>query len=163
VIIYLMRHGIAAPCAPGESDENRPLTDEGRALLREQARGFWNLKPKVDQIFASPLRRARETADLMAAGWPHRELRVEPPPITITSSLAPPARWEALVMQMRETTEAGALVIGHEPTMSAWVGALCFDEPGCGLFKPGTIAAIDLGDPRRLLWIMPPEMLRQIW
>ena len=65
-VIYLMRHGIAADPAPGMSDADRALTPDGVRKTVRVAAGLAKLGVKPDVILSSPLRRAEETAHLVA-------------------------------------------------------------------------------------------------
>src|SRR5690348_14219470 len=85
--LYLVRHGRAAERGDEwPDDRKRPLTPQGIARFREVVRGLSALGVRIDVIFTSPLVRARQTADLLAAGLhPH-------PSVEITSVLAPGTR-----------------------------------------------------------------------
>src|SRR5690348_11348801 len=67
--LYIMRHGIAvARGAEGFSDDSkRPLTPEGKDKLRDVAKGLKRFGVELDWIVSSPLVRAAETADIVAA------------------------------------------------------------------------------------------------
>src|SRR5580765_427313 len=62
VRLYLVRH---AEAAPGEPDELRRLTPSGRAAARDLGRRLAEEEPP-DAVLASPLLRARETAEEIA-------------------------------------------------------------------------------------------------
>jgi phosphohistidine phosphatase len=62
VRVFLVRH---AEAAPGEPDALRPLTPEGRETAR--ALGELLAGERIDAVVSSPLRRARETAEAVAA------------------------------------------------------------------------------------------------
>jgi phosphohistidine phosphatase len=66
VVVYIMRHGIAADPAPGMSDVDRALTAEGVRKTERVAVGLQRIGVKPDVILSSPLRRAEETARLVA-------------------------------------------------------------------------------------------------
>ena len=69
--LYLVRHAIAAE--RGEDwpdDDKRPLTEKGIARFKEGLQGLTWLDVAIDEIFTSPLVRAKQTADLLAAGIP---------------------------------------------------------------------------------------------
>jgi phosphohistidine phosphatase len=73
--ILIVRH---AEAAPGEPDELRPLTPEGREHARAlggrlRAEGF-----VPDAVVTSPLLRARETAAALALGDPVVDERLAP-------------------------------------------------------------------------------------
>ena len=61
VRLYLVRH---AKAAPGDPDELRPLTPEGREEARRLAERLAAERP--DAVVTSPLLRARETAEVLA-------------------------------------------------------------------------------------------------
>jgi broad specificity phosphatase PhoE len=66
--LYLMRHGIAADLGDAGvlKDEDRPLTLEGRAKMRQAAEGIGEFGLKLNLILTSPLLRARQTAEVVA-------------------------------------------------------------------------------------------------
>src|ERR1700678_2627326 len=68
MILYVLRHGSAEDePPPGGDDGARRLTARGREKVREAAAGMRALGLKFDAILASPLPRAAETAELVAA------------------------------------------------------------------------------------------------
>lgn len=88
--LYIVRHGIAVDRADpaATTDEERWLTDEGKAKTRLVALGLQALGVEIDAIFSSPLVRARQTAEVLAKVLhPARRLR-----LTETSSPASPSR-----------------------------------------------------------------------
>ena len=66
--IYFLRHGIAyeRETWEGDNDELRPLTEEGIAAMKVEAKIFKGLKLKLDAIITSPLVRAHDTAKIVA-------------------------------------------------------------------------------------------------
>ena len=60
--IVLLRHGIAEDATPDKKDEDRGLTSEGHARMKQIARGLERALPKVQAIYSSPLLRAVQTA-----------------------------------------------------------------------------------------------------
>ena len=70
--LYLVRH---AEAAPGEPDELRSLTQEGREQARSLAQRLRDEDAAPAVILTSPLLRARETGDELA-----RALEVESEP-----------------------------------------------------------------------------------
>jgi phosphohistidine phosphatase len=63
VRLYLVRH---AEAAPGEPDELRSLTPEGRAQARALGELLRAEGVRADAVLTSPLLRARETGDELA-------------------------------------------------------------------------------------------------
>jgi phosphohistidine phosphatase len=70
VRVYLVRH---AEAAPGEPDELRALTPDGRRSARDLGDRLANEGVRPDAVISSPLLRARETAAEIG-----RALGVEP-------------------------------------------------------------------------------------
>ena len=107
--LILVRH---AKAAPGDPDELRPLTDEGREQARAlgselRARGL-----AADAVLTSPLLRGRETAAALGLGEPQ-----------IDDRLAPGASPE----QIREAATGRGdvvVVVGHQPDCGDAVLAL---------------------------------------
>jgi phosphohistidine phosphatase len=130
VRLYLVRH---AEAEPGDPDELRRLTPEGKRqarVLGEQLRGD-GLKP--DAILTSPLLRARETGDelAMALGTnPEAEER-----------LAPGATADGLRGAVEGRGE-NVVAIGHQPDLGQIVAALT-GEPEPRL-PAGGLAVVDL-------------------
>ena len=62
--LFLVRH---AEAAPGEPDALRTLTPHGKQQARELGRRFVRKGIEPDAVISSPLLRARETADRIAA------------------------------------------------------------------------------------------------
>src|SRR5262245_60881229 len=82
--LYLVRHAIAAERGNDwPDDDKRPLTARGVARFEESVAGLVRLDVAVDEIFTSPLIRARQTAELLAAGLAGK------PPVKVLDVLAP--------------------------------------------------------------------------
>jgi phosphohistidine phosphatase len=119
--LLIVRHGEAAP---GNPDELRPLTPEGR----ERARGLGRLLREEgivpDAIVTSPLLRARQTAAALGLGEPEADDRLAPG--------ASPADVRDAGSGRGETV----LVVGHQPDCGRAAAALSGgpepDFPPCG-------------------------------
>ena len=69
--IVLVRHGVTAHTtgrrfSGGLGGDNPPLSEEGRTQAAEVAEWLTELKDSIDVVVASPVRRTRETADIVA-------------------------------------------------------------------------------------------------
>ncbi|HEX8087437.1 MAG TPA: histidine phosphatase family protein, partial [Blastocatellia bacterium] len=86
--LYVIRHAIAQQLGRKNdfADEKRALTSEGRERMREAAKGLCKLGVEFDVILTSPLVRAVETAEIMAAALGLTKKEVEQ-----TGNLAPDA------------------------------------------------------------------------
>ena len=158
MILYLCRHATAEEPTAELADADRALTSEGLKKFRQAARGFLTLEPVVSHIFTSPLLRARQTAEILLDGFAHKKRSVE---LAITKSLSTAPSLKSFLAEIAKLKSPGVIAVGHEPTLSQWLGELCFASPGQTQFKKGAIAAINL--ERRageLLWLMQPAQLR---
>ena len=111
--LLIVRH---AKAAPGEPDELRPLTLEGREQARklgEELRGR-GLAP--DAVLTSPLLRARETAAALGLGEPEVDERLAPGATPDDVREAASGRGETVV------------VVGHQPDCGQAVLALAGAE-----------------------------------
>ena len=125
--LLIVRH---AEAAPGNPDELRPLTPEGREHARRlgvrlRERGF-----APDAVVSSPLLRARETAEALGLGEPEVDERLAPGATPLEVRDAAAGRGETVV------------VVGHQPDCSQAVAALTGgDEPA---FPPGGHVLVEL-------------------
>jgi phosphohistidine phosphatase len=131
MLVYLCRH---AKAAPGEPDELRPLTPEGKLDARRLAERLAAEPAPPLLVLSSPLLRARQTAGAIARAT-GAELRVD-------SRLAP----GATAADLRAAVESGAFpvaTVGHQPDCSEIALTLTGSDPG---FPPAGMAAIELAD-----------------
>lgn len=164
IIIYLMRHGIAADATAGMSDADRALTAEGVRKTTRVAVGLQKLGAKPDLILSSPLRRAEETARLVADVLaPNSAVELYPP-------LAGGFAVDDIVKGLRPHRRAGELLlVGHQPDLGDLASYLMTGAPHLAPlpFKKAGVAAISLGSlpPRSaglLEWFLTPGHLRSI-
>jgi phosphohistidine phosphatase len=129
VRVYLCRH---AKAGPGEPDELRALTPEGRDEASRLAERLASETEPPTVVLSSPLLRARQTAEAIAraAG---AELRVD-------ARLSPGATAASLREAVANYTRPVATV-GHQPDCSEIALALTGVDPG---FPPAGMAAIEL-------------------
>jgi phosphohistidine phosphatase len=128
--LYLVRH---AQAAPGEPDELRPLTHEGREQARALGERLRDEEARPDVVVTSPLLRARETGGELA-----RALEVEAEP---DERLSPGASVED-VRAVVEGRGERVVVVGHQPDCSQIAAALTGGpEPS---FPAGGFAVLEL-------------------
>jgi phosphohistidine phosphatase len=103
-LIIVMRHGRAVPAEEAGGDTNRWLTPEGRRDVEAVAR----LLPRgaVRVVYTSPLRRARETAEIVA--------RVHGAGVVVLEDLAP---GRAGCHRLDGAVAPGAVLVGHNPDL----------------------------------------------
>jgi phosphohistidine phosphatase len=151
--LYLIRHGLAAD---GGADEARPLTDEGRARIAEEAQALRRLGAQFDRLLHSPLLRATQTAEALA------DLVLGTSSPTPRLVLAPS---EELLAELAGESVA---LVGHEPWLSELVAWLVTGERRLGprfAIEKGGVALLE-GEPRplgmALAAFLPPEALLAI-
>jgi phosphohistidine phosphatase len=160
--LYLIRHGLADE--RGEKwpdDTKRPLTERGMSRLRKQARGLDRLGVSFDLVLTSPLVRARQTAEILAAALADR------PAVATSEALAPGGTFQALVadLQKHPRRERIALV-GHEPGLGE-LAARLIGAKGAITLKKGAVCRIDVdalppAGPGTLVWLLPPRVQRSL-
>jgi phosphohistidine phosphatase len=158
--LYLVRHAIAAPRGDEwPDDDKRPLTARGVARFKEAVVGLRALGVEVDEIFTSPLVRAKQTADLLAAGLTGK------PPVRTLDALAPGHEPRSVLTRLaRAVHRRRVALVGHEPDL----GELAAHLIGAGRalpFKKGGVCRIDVESlssrrPGALAWFAPPRLLR---
>jgi phosphohistidine phosphatase SixA len=127
VRVIVVRHAAAAP---GEPDDLRPLTDQGREASRMLGELLAEREP--DAVVSSPLLRARETAQAIASA---AGLEVE-----VDERLAPGADADDLRAAVDGRGET-VVTVGHQPDCSEIVLALTGREVQ---FPTAGFAEIDL-------------------
>lgn len=154
--LYLVRHAEAADAETWSGpDESRPLTKVGRAQAQQVADTLAALKIAPEHILTSPLLRASETADLLAAGL-HQKAQTR-----IDARLSPGFDAEHLRAILAECSEAKSLLlVGHEPDFSGCIAAL---TGGRVTVKKGALALVELAGQEMLsgvlVWLAPPKLL----
>jgi phosphohistidine phosphatase len=161
--LYLVRHAIAAERGDEWPDDTkRPLTHRGITRFKEIVKGLVWLDVAVDEVFTSPLVRARQTAELLAAGLGSKPVVKELE--ALAPGYSPPAVVSALEKAARRRRVA---LVGHEPGLGELAAHLIGARRPLPL-KKGGICRIDLaslGRPRRagaLIWFDTPKVLRKL-
>jgi phosphohistidine phosphatase len=127
VRLFVVRH---AEAASGDPDELRPLTEAGRAVAR--ALGERLADRGLDAVLASPLLRARETADAIARP---SGLIAEP-----DERLAPGADADTVREAIAGRGET-VVTVGHQPDCSEIVLVLTGERVS---FEPGAVYEVEL-------------------
>jgi len=161
VRLYLIRHAVAEePAAERFVDPGRALTGKGRRRFRRSARTFAKLGEEVDAICTSPILRAVQTAELLAAALGHDEVRV-------LDELRPDAGILPLLARLSDLEVASVALVGHKRLLCDLAVALAgvsFEDAARLRLKRGAIARIDVrklaadasGKPR---WWLAPQGL----
>lgn len=138
MMILLVRHGRAVEEAPGLGDEGRWLTAKGRRRTREVARWLGaKTKRKPTTIWTSPLVRAAQTAEILAAEVGFEDV------VEACEELRPGRDPGDLVKRLQQQPRGGVLaLVGHEPSLSLIAGAL-LGEAGVAPLKKSGVVGID--------------------
>ena len=178
--LLLLRHGIAEERDPvpgdqaDQADRRRSLTPEGAERTAQLIRRLGELDLGCDVVLSSPLRRARQTAELAVAGGLAPDLELAAALAPLADPLPLLERWLG-PLSPRPGWRRLALV-GHEPDLSTLVAlligvpmgqaprALQLKKAGVALLQcapppaPGGPAAGLVGTARLTL-LLPPRVL----
>lgn len=113
-----MRHGPAEDHSPTGRDADRALTASGRDRVRSVAKALADAGESPVEILSSPLVRAVQTAEIVAAvAKPEK-------PVEIRREIAPAGHMLALLDELFAKDRKRVMVVGHEPDLSGLVGDL---------------------------------------
>jgi len=162
--LYIVRHGIALDGVPeGQSDFERPLTEEGVEKLKWIGKGLRALEARPEVILTSPLVRARQTAERLRDSL-QCVARIEE-----IVSLSPSAKREELYRELQSRGKlASIMLVGHQPSLGEIAGEMAWGSADASLdLKKGGACKLELSDLRpvpsgRLLWLLTPAILRKL-
>ena len=162
--ILLFRHGPAGERDPlrWPDDRRRPLTEKGVARTRAAARGLVTLETSIRLVLTSPLVRAMQTAELLAA-----ECERAGAPETL-DALRPGASWHAALARLQEApADATVALVGHEPDLGKLAGVMLFGAPAALPLKKAGACLIDFEERPEpgaglLHSFLTPRMLRRL-
>jgi phosphohistidine phosphatase len=160
--LYLIRHAVAEERSDAWPDDaKRPLTAGGISRFRKSVRGLAELGVNIDVVLTSPLVRARQTAELVAAGLAPK------PPLIVVEALAPGGSLQALFADLdKQSRRTRIALVGHEPGIGELAARLAGLRHPLA-FKKGAVCRVDLdaislSAPGSLKWFATPKMLRSI-
>lgn len=133
--IYLVRHGDAVPEDEAGSDRDRWLSSRGREAARVLGRLLREASIAPDAIVCSPLPRAAQTAELVAAGIDYLGH------IESWRCLEPAAQPRVAAEKLQAAGDA-IVVVGHEPSISS-LGAFLLGRPSFPPFRTAQCCAIE--------------------
>jgi len=149
VIVWLLRHGIAADPLPGQGDAERALTADGIAKLERAGLAWKRAVGRVDAVWASPLLRAQQTAQLFVHAIA-TAAQIETVP-----ELLPSARPLVVLDRVQQAMLAGkqaVVCVGHEPHLGQLLGLLLTGSERIGVpFKKGMLVGVELESSASLL------------
>ena len=162
MLLHILRHAEAEAFSPTGLDADRSLTDAGAKRMKTVARAIAKMEPKLDAILVSPLLRARQTAEPVAAACRFKgELQV-------TESLLPGSDPSALLDELEATRWESVLVVGHEPNLGRLFGRLVSGGRDVEVpMKKASLAVFEIvphlgSDRAELRSYLPPRLLERL-
>lgn len=159
--IYFLRHASAGKkMLNPKKDERRPLDEEGILQARYVGRLLASLDVQVEHIVSSPLKRALQTASLVANELAHE------PAVRLEEALRPEgdyARFKEMLSRYRKYD--AIIVVGHNPTESEFLSKTVSSISGTAHIelKKGAVAKVELnGRNGRLEWLVTPKIARAV-
>ncbi len=151
--LYVMRHGPAEDFAASGRDGDRALTTSGRDRVRAVARLLRDKDEAPRVIVSSPLVRALQTAEIVAA-----ELGVDS--VETAHELAPGGDAATLARAMLSDDRKRPLVVGHEPDLSTLIMTL-LDGPFSHEMMKAMVACLQMrmGEKTKLRFVIDPKTL----
>lgn len=163
--LYLVRHGIATQRLSGNvvNDAQRPLTEEGRSETKQVAIGLKRLGIKPDWVVSSPLKRAIETAEIIAETFNISDK------LQISEALCPGSSVSELFKSIKDLKPSNEVfLVGHEPDIGRLAACLLWAGPELDLpFKKAGVCRLDITSmpptaPATLKWFITPKIASAI-
>lgn len=161
MIVYFLRHASAGTRrANPVQDEKRPLDKDGIEQCAYVGRFLASMDAVPDLIVSSPLKRATQTASLVA-----NEIGYEQK-IELTPAMRPTANYEGFRELLRACNKVETLmVVGHNPTISRFLSLLVtggMNDKAIEM-KKGGVARVDYTPKKSILnWIITPRIARTL-
>jgi phosphohistidine phosphatase len=160
--LFILRHGEAGNrMTVVEKDSERPLTPEGRAEMLKIAKSLKAIGLQTDRIYTSPLRRARETAEIAAK-------ILEIPTLEEWDELKPDGSKTGLYRKLaRLEQNPRPILVGHEPYLTSMIGEIIGTTSAKIVLKKGGVAKVRITSftPRisgELRWLLTPKIIAKM-
>ena len=165
VELYVLRHGEAGKrITSGARDSARALTVSGLEEVEKVAKAIALLDVKLDFVATSPLKRASQTAGIVA-----KALKTKKGSIEEWSELKPEGKRTDLYRKLSQfKPESSVLLVGHEPYLSTMIGEIAFGSIAGGIvLKKGGVAklVVTAFQPKikgELRWLLTPKHLKKV-
>jgi len=161
--IFLLRHGDANSDSKKIIDDSkRSLTDAGIKEIENVSKFFAEFDITIDHIFASPLKRAKQTAEIIAKDQKKAQL-------TEMIELKPEGVAEDVCKKIIKQSKPTILIVGHMPLLVNIISYITSQKHfTCdlslktgGLVKIKTIT-IEPHLHGQLEWLLTPKMIRKV-
>lgn len=161
--IFILRHGDANSDSKKITDDSkRALTETGIKEIENVSRLFAEFDIEISHVFSSPLRRAKQTAEIMLKNQKKAKL-VE------ISELKPEGIPSEVFKKISMQVDSIILIIGHNPLLIDIINHITRTEKiaeGLAL-KTGGLAKIKITamEPQlrgHLEWLLTPKLIRKV-
>ena len=159
--IILLRHGEAEDLTSQNEDYNRALTAKGKKQLEQVSKYLIRSDYKIDRIATSPLRRAVETAEIVA-----EHLGIEPEKWVELSPNSDLRNLESKIWA--NSMHSTILLVGHEPMLSSFICLLIEAGPRTRIvLKKSGLAFVNITSSKlnltgELTLLINPKIARKI-
>ena len=159
MIIYFVRHASAGQKKlSGKKDEKRPLDSDGVQQCTQMGRILSSMEVGVDAIISSPLKRATQTAALIA-----NEIGYEAK-LHIENALRPEAKYDHFRDMLRSySKQESVMVVGHNPNFSDFLGRTIAGsgERAHVEMRKGAVAKVESKQKKYVLdWLLTPRLAK---
>ena len=162
LILFILRHGEAgARMTDAAKDSDRALTANGRTEIEKIGRSLKESGLKARQVVSSPLRRSRETAEIIA-----HALKI--PVLEEWDDLKPDGNRDSVYQNLAKIEEGTSVVlIGHEPYLTSMIGEIIEAPHAQLVLKKGGLAKVRVTSfaPRvrgELCWLVTPKLMSRM-
>jgi phosphohistidine phosphatase len=162
--IFVLRHGDANSDSKKILDDSkRSLTDTGIKEIENVSRLFEEMDIEIAQIFTSPLRRAKQTAEMILKNQKKAKL------VEITD-LKPEGTPDEVCKKIIRQNAHAVLIVGHNPLLIDIINYITSSQKQIASnvsLKTGGLAKIKTTaiEPRlhgNLEWLLTPKMIRKV-
>jgi phosphohistidine phosphatase len=163
MLIYFVRHASAGKSTPNPvQDAKRPLDKAGVRQSGYIGRALAALDTQVDVIISSPLKRAVQTASLVANELAHDRQ------IVLSEALGKNADYKSFQELLRKYAKHDAImVVGHNPSLSQFIGnVITGSANGRAVdLKKGAAARVEYDGrkPAVLTWCITPKIIETVY
>ena len=170
--IFILRHGEAGKrlAVGNNKDSERPLTAAGHKEVVDIANSLKDQGVKLDLIISSPLKRAHQTAAIVAKTF-KKQKKLED-----WNELKPEGNRHDLYRKLSSSTQikqsSSVLIVGHEPYLTDMISDMISDGNGRGgghiVLKKAGLArlAITSFTPQNLRgelkWLLTPKHMKNM-
>jgi phosphohistidine phosphatase len=161
--LFILRHASAgSPRANPLLDLKRPIDKDGKTQCLQLAHVLNALKLNFDLVVSSPLKRAQQTAQLVATETGYEQK------LLISNALAPAATFAQFQRLLRDcSTSENLLVVGHNPNLTQFLSQLLgvvANTNSSVRLRKGSLARVNLQRNTAVLQsLIDPRVVRALY